>query len=64
MVDDNVNENAAEEQVLTPDDGYRLVVRLMRRYINHQQHIADRIERVTPFGYSQVRIRKGAPDSE
>jgi hypothetical protein len=46
-----------DEPALTPDDGYRLMVRLMRRYIDRQRAIAAQWKRVTPFGYSKVRFQ-------
>lgn len=64
MANDEMEMLGDEEQVLTPEDGFRLVVRLMRRYIDREQLILARLNRNTPYGYSTVRFQRNAEDSE
>lgn len=58
---DNIDE---DEQVLTPDDGFRLVVRLMRRYIDRMQYREASLRRSIQFPYRYSPVRPTEHTSE
>ncbi|MHB9109486.1 MAG: hypothetical protein ACYDCO_20730 [Armatimonadota bacterium] len=50
---------AEEEPVFTREDGYRLVVRMMRRYIARKERNLDRmLKRPSSITYSTARLRR------
>ena len=54
-----------DEPVFTREDGYRLVVRLMRRYIARKERNLDRmLKRPSTITYSPARLTKHSSDTE